>query len=67
MECDRNYLAAKAMQALIGNLAIQDKFLAIKQREYWLETYGNVSEIEAICKDAYLVADFMIAESKSKN
>ena len=58
----RDYFASKALIGLLGNLAIADPKLAIMQREYWLKTYGDVTEVEAIAKESYLMADAMLKE-----
>ena len=56
----RDEIAISAMNALLGNLAIADKELAIKQRQYWVEQYGDITEAEAVAKEAYLMADAMM-------
>lgn len=62
-----DYFAAKAMIGLLGNLAIADKELAIKQREYWVEMYGgDIKEVDAIAKESYLIAKAMLKERENQ-
>jgi len=64
----RDYIAIEAMKGLLGNLSIQDKEMAIKQREFWINAYGkDIRECDAVALDAYLMADTMIKHSKSNS
>lgn len=56
----RDWFAGQAMVGILGNLAIADKRLAIMQREYFLEQYGNVKECDAVAMESYKMADAML-------
>lgn len=56
----RDWCAGQAMVGILGNLAIADKRLAIMQREYFLEQYGNVKECDAVAMESYKMADAML-------
>lgn len=56
----RDDFAGKAMVGILGNLAIADKFLAVKQREYWIEQYGNIPESDCVARESYVMADAML-------
>ena len=58
----RDNFAGLAMQGLLGNLSIQDKILAIKQRQYWSEEYPDKTESECIAIESFLIADAMLKQ-----
>ena len=59
----KDYFAAKAMQGLLANLAVESKEMASLQRKYWINKYGgDAKEGECIAKEAYLVAEYMMKE-----
>jgi hypothetical protein len=59
----REYFAAMAMQGLLAQLATSNIKVAKMQREYWMKAYGgDITEAEAISREAVLVADNMILQ-----
>ena len=58
----REYFAGLAMQGILQNLAIADKELAIRQRQYYTKTYPNCTEFECVAKESIGMADELLKQ-----